>query len=219
MDNYKNREFIDPSRGYLYIALAEHEVKENMLGHEKWIAIPNGADCLMHWRSGEKVFYRDNHSERWNCAYRGWYTVMGDDGFKQMGTLWERPTQDPALISGAEAKLAWANGEALQINKKDTHFGFIDMSNDYSLGVFDNEDYEFRLKPQTIKLELELPKPFEPKDGEVYHYIQLTNDTGVDCKHYCDDKYDRNHLRMGVWRTEADAKQALEVLKSLRGAS
>lgn len=67
--------------------------------------------------------------------------------------------KDPALISGTEAKLAWAKGEALQINKKDTHFGFIDMSNDYSLGVFDNDDYEFRLKPTTLTVNAELPKP------------------------------------------------------------
>ncbi|EPH2435569.1 hypothetical protein PL734_003628, partial [Acinetobacter baumannii] len=108
--------------------------------------------------------------------------------------------QDPALISGAEAKLAWANGEALQINKKDTHFGFIDISNDYSLGVFDNEDYEFRLKPQTIKLELELPKSFEPKDGETYWHIYPSAEKGYHFVRSFED--DDVWCQFGAWRTE-----------------
>ncbi len=124
--------------------------------------------------------------------------------------------QDPALISGAEAKLAWAKGIDLQINKKDTHFGFIDMSNDYSLGVFDNEDYEFRLKPQTIKLELELPKPFEPKDGQRYFYLNPHADAGYGVN--TTTKWNK-YLQFGAWRTEEEIKQVVEHLRKIRGTN
>ncbi|ELW9386425.1 TPA: hypothetical protein OXO77_003203 [Acinetobacter baumannii] len=123
--------------------------------------------------------------------------------------------QDPALISGAEAKLAWANGEALQINKKDTHFGFIDISNDYSLGVFDNEDYEFRLKPQTIKVELELPKPFEPKDNDWVWTISGVQDGGITQMLHRDG----NDYPLGAWRTEEEVKQVVEQLRKIRGTN
>ncbi|TPT11931.1 hypothetical protein, partial [Acinetobacter baumannii] len=64
--------------------------------------------------------------------------------------------QDPALISGAEAKLAWANGVDIQIkNVNCVNWYDLDESK-YNLDIFDNVRVDFRLKPQTIKLELEL---------------------------------------------------------------
>lgn len=208
MDNYK--EYLDPADGY---ALVKQSV--NMPRNPDWIEIPEGADCLMQWPTGHKVFYRNNFAKSWNSAYREWQFVSGDDGIDQSSTLWKRATQDPALISGAEAKLAWANGEALQINKKDTHFGFIDISNDYSLGVFDNEDYEFRLKPQTIKVELELPKPFEPKDNDWVWTISGVQDGGITQMLHRDG----NDYPLGAWRTEEEVKQVVEQLRKIRGAS
>ncbi|ETQ77871.1 hypothetical protein P667_1579 [Acinetobacter baumannii UH5107] len=126
--------------------------------------------------------------------------------------------QDPALISGAEAKLAWANGEALQINKKDTHFGFIDISNDYSLGVFDNEDYEFRLKPQTIKLELELPKSFEPEE-DCHVYILDDGKTDGYRRYSYEVHGDKGNTFIGIWRTEEEVKQVVEQLRKIRGTN
>ena len=55
------------------------------------------------------------------------------------------------LISDNEAKLAWANGEQLQvvhINQKECG----DLDDNYSLAVFTNDSYIFRLKPRTITI-------------------------------------------------------------------
>ncbi|MFI7967238.1 hypothetical protein ACFMKD_25140, partial [Acinetobacter baumannii] len=112
-----------------------------------------------------------------------------------------------------------AKGIDLQINKKDTHFGFIDMSNDYSLGVFDNEDYEFRLKPQTIKLELEMPKPFEPKDGDEYFYISTLQNCLYSHDVWSDEPADITQAAFGAYRTEDDVKKAVEQLRKIRGAN
>lgn len=73
--------------------------------------------------------------------------------------------KDPALISGAEAKLAWANGVDIQIkNVNCVNWYDLDESK-YNLDIFDNVRVDFRLKPQTIKVELEIPAPYKAKIG------------------------------------------------------
>ncbi|MDK2220887.1 hypothetical protein [Acinetobacter baumannii] len=145
--------------------------------------------------------------------------VNGDNRWCSPDILKLVDKKDPALISGAEAKLAWANGEALQINKKDTHFGFIDMRNDYSLGVFDNEDYEFRLKPQSIKLnDVEVPAPDTDKmtEDDICWHITGAYECG-----YANHKFDPDHpYILGVWSTEEKIKQVVAALRSvLRGTN
>ncbi|MFS1998248.1 hypothetical protein ACLRGA_20125 [Acinetobacter baumannii] len=73
--------------------------------------------------------------------------------------------QDPVLISGAEAKLAWAKGVDIQIkNVNCVNWYDLDESK-YNLNIFDHVRVVFRLKPQTIKLELEIPAPYKAKIG------------------------------------------------------
>lgn len=81
-------------------------------------------------------------------------------------TLITQP-QDPALISGAEAKLAWANGKEVQISHKELDgIDWTDLHGSLMLSVFEADHmYIFRLKPQTIKLELEIPAPCKAKIG------------------------------------------------------
>jgi len=61
------------------------------------------------------------------------------------------------LISGKEAKLAWANGEDVQITGKSREEWFPINEARVPLSVFDDEDFRFRIKPKTIKVELEVP--------------------------------------------------------------
>ena len=72
------------------------------------------------------------------------------------------------LISGKEAKLAWANGEQLQISNTIVGEDFYDKDDsNTTLNIFDLDFYKFRLKPRTITLNnIEIPAPFEPKDGD-----------------------------------------------------
>ncbi|ENW41103.1 TPA: hypothetical protein RP450_001173 [Acinetobacter baumannii] len=124
--------------------------------------------------------------------------------------------QAPALISGAEAKLAWANGESLQIN---TGTGFEDLTGNYYLAIFDRQSIKFRLKPQTIKVELELPKPFEPKVGDIYWFLSPFYSTGYDHCTFANDSSDKLHVQYGAYRSEDDVKKAVEQLRKIRGAS
>ncbi|EHU2109379.1 hypothetical protein [Acinetobacter baumannii] len=125
--------------------------------------------------------------------------------------------QDPTLISGAEAKLAWANGVDIQIkNVNCVNWYDLDESK-YNLDIFDNVRVDFRLKPQTIKVELELPKPFEPKVGDIYWFLSPFYSTGYDHCTFANDSSDKLHVQYGAYRSEDDVKKAVEQLRKMRG--
>lgn len=127
--------------------------------------------------------------------------------------------QAPALISGAEAKLAWANGVDIQIkNVNCVNWYDLDESK-YNLDIFDNVRVDFRLKPQTIKLELELPKPFEPEEGEKYWWINPNAKLGYEWDTNDLERTDFNRIAMSVWRTEEEIKQVVEQLRKIRGTN
>ncbi|KQE74971.1 hypothetical protein APB90_10160 [Acinetobacter baumannii] len=123
------------------------------------------------------------------------------------------------MISGAEAKLAWANGVDIQIkNVNCVNWYDLDESK-YNLDIFDNVRVDFRLKPQTIKLELELPKPFEPKLGDLYWFISPFYSTGYDHCTFTNDSADKLHVQYGAYRSEDDVKKAVDQLRKIRGTN
>ena len=74
----------------------------------------------------------------------------------------------------------------------------------------------FRLKPQTIKLELELPKPFEPEVGQEVWFIDDNSKCGYSrSAEYGSDIYSY----FGWWRTEDEIKQVVEQLRKIRGTN
>jgi len=136
--------------------------------------------------------------------------------------------QDPALISGAEALRALADGKGVDVhestykngvwfNLKDTKFTPAEI---LAEKVRDKPyKLSFRLKPQTIKLELELPKPFEPKLGDLYWFISPFYSTGYDHCTFTNDSADKLHVQYGAYRSEDDVKKAVDQLRKIRGAS
>lgn len=79
--------------------------------------------------------------------------------------------QDPALISGADALRALACGRLVQWTSKDfPNWTDLDITNINAKNFIDEErikssGFKYRLKPQTIKLELEIPVPCKAKIG------------------------------------------------------
>ncbi|MDA4983894.1 hypothetical protein PGK02_17645 [Acinetobacter baumannii] len=124
--------------------------------------------------------------------------------------------QDPALISGAEALRALADGKEVEANNSD--FGYwIDARN---LGVKDFFDdiHIFRLKPQTIKVELDLPKPFEPEE-DCHVYILDDGKTDGYRRYSYEVHGDKGNTFIGIWRTEEEIKQVVEQLRKIRGTN
>ena len=116
------------------------------------------------------------------------------------------------LISGKEAKLAWAEGVTVQVATGANSFRTLVSSDD--LGIFDRGNY-FRLKPRTIALKgIEVPAPFEPKEGEVFYYINDYSENGYDWVNYCDNLFN-NTVWIGKWRTEGEIKQVIATLRSV----
>ncbi|PSD73548.1 hypothetical protein C7G80_01350 [Acinetobacter nosocomialis] len=128
--------------------------------------------------------------------------------------------QDPALISGAEAKLAWANGKEVQISHKELDgIDWTDLHGSLMLSVFEADHmYIFRLKPQTIKLELELPKPFEPEE-DCHVYILDDGKTDGYRRYSYEVHGDKGNTFIGIWRTEEEIKQVVEQLRKIRGTN
>lgn len=57
------------------------------------------------------------------------------------------------LISGKEAKLAWANGEELQEKYHDVEkWSTLTASSKFCISNFENPLFKFRIKPQKIKI-------------------------------------------------------------------
>lgn len=119
------------------------------------------------------------------------------------------------LISGDEAKKAWANGETVQVKCAG---GFFDLAEHRELlNVFDNPENIFRLAPRTITINgIEVPAPFEPKDGELFYYINNSADAGYSEGHTT--KWSK-YLQFGAWRTEEEIKQVVSALRQVFGGA
>lgn len=145
--------------------------------------------------------------------------------------------QDPALISGADAKLveqakkfitsdhlnrfeaAEAHLEGHPVQFMLANGDFIDITSDTTLGIFEKDGgYSFRIKPQTIKVELELPKPFEPEE-DCHVYILDDGKTDGYRRYSYEVHGDKGNTFIGIWRTEDEIKQVVEQLRKIRGAS
>ncbi|EPH2435638.1 hypothetical protein PL734_003702 [Acinetobacter baumannii] len=124
--------------------------------------------------------------------------------------------QDPALISGADALRALADGKEVEANNSD--FGYWIDARNLSVKDFFDDIHIFRLKPQTIKLELELPKPFEPEE-DCHVYILDDGKTDGYRRYSYEVHGDKGNTFIGIWRTEEEIKQVVEQLRKIRGTN
>lgn len=115
------------------------------------------------------------------------------------------------LISSNAAKLAWANGEQLQVAHL-TQKAWETLTDNYMLSVFDDDSYVFRLTPRTITINgIEVPcnKSRHDKDDVVW----VINTA---CENWYDWIYgsdcDSNTL---YWETEEEIKQVVAALRQI----
>ncbi|HAV2809514.1 hypothetical protein ACPZ57_10945 [Acinetobacter baumannii] len=124
--------------------------------------------------------------------------------------------QDPALISGADVLRALADGKEVE--------GFSEENEEwipivyFSVQEVVNGLYKFRLKPQTIKVELELPKPFEPEE-DCHVYILDDGKTDGYRRYSYEVHGDKGNTFIGIWRTEEEIKQVVAQLRKIRGTN
>lgn len=224
MDNYK--EYLDPKDGY---ALVKSSI--DMQVHHTWIEIPAGATTAIYYVLTKKVYFWKGEDVYWDtgewmdCKAAQLTTVAEFLERNESRIVWKRTTQDPALISG-DVALANVHKCIVQYLHDDEPYGRWTTITDhfwsqYNLGMFLDPDtkFKFRFKPQTIKLELELPKPFEPKDGDEYFYISTLQNCLYSHDVWSDEPADITQAAFGAYRTEDDVKKAVEQLRKIRGAN
>ncbi|MFW1967313.1 hypothetical protein ACG95P_09615 [Acinetobacter guillouiae] len=114
------------------------------------------------------------------------------------------------LISGKEALIALANGEEVENWNGNVWWA---VESNWQIGAFTKTDRKFRLKPRTITLNgIEVPTPFEPKEGERFYYFSDEYTTGYASAERTGFYGD---MRLGVWRTEEEIKQVVDALRKV----
>ncbi|WP_151698270.1 hypothetical protein [Acinetobacter sp. TUM15051] len=142
--------------------------------------------------------------------------VNGDNRWCSPDILKLVDKKDPALISGADALRALADGKEVEF-KHDTQ-GWVPclgLNIERVLGGW----HQMRLKPQTIKLELELPKPFEPQMGDRYWIIHPAFKQGYTEGMFGEADKHEAFQQFGAYKTEDDVKNAVEQLRKIRGTN
>ena len=112
------------------------------------------------------------------------------------------------LISGKEAKLAWANGENVEFYSEDLDKWFSLNDDVFLSDVFDTR--KLRLKPRTITINgIEVPAPFEPNEFEDCYMLSDLYEHGYTKTSW---KYSKS---VPAWRTEEEIKQVVSALHSI----
>lgn len=164
---------------------------------------------------GDDQIYKDSNGKSFIFREQGWDELQRHE---MRQAMWEKikpkpqPTEhEQGLISGADAKLAWAKGENIQVRPKTPSETWEDLSGKHSIDIFEQViSYEFRLKPRTIKLELEIPAC-----GKNYKHGQLVWVlNSLEPKEYCSVILDESdELPAYWWETEKEIKQVVEALR------
>ena len=116
------------------------------------------------------------------------------------------------LISGKEALIALANGEEVEFFYRDAWDSIGEM---IVIDHFISDKFKFRLKPRTITINgIEVPAPFEPKEGDLYWHISPEYMIGYGASMYSDGNVD-TWQQFGAWRTEDEIKQVVAALRSV----
>ena len=113
------------------------------------------------------------------------------------------------LSSGKDALIALANGQEVECRAYEKNW--VDAGNKHHpLSLFFDDSFQFRLKPRTITINgVEVPAPFEPKDGESFWYMHSHAKCGYSHSNHLGIAY------FGAWRTEEEIKQVVEALRSV----
>ncbi|RSP52473.1 hypothetical protein EA736_07965 [Acinetobacter baumannii] len=112
----------------------------------------------------------------WDEAKQAWLEHVGSQTDLRRGLkAIPKAEKDPALISGADALRALADGKDVQVRTElttnwDNDTATYSVEEILAEETAETDDYSsmklfFRLKPQTIKLELEIPAPYKAKIG------------------------------------------------------
>ena len=128
----------------------------------------------------------------------------------QLRDLVTQSKKEQGLISGADALRALVDGKEVEY--------FTDKwvccdSKQLVVSWYLDDVYQFRLKPSTVKIEIEIPAPFEPEDDDEVYFIDCDTKRG-----YSSDVIGQGccpeWIQFGAWKSEDEIKQVVSALRS-----
>ncbi len=186
--------------------LAKNDFKELTLPQLRGLVVLHRNDVkdATHTDGERKGFLSSDGVEYfWNAYDLEWFKA------KQMTFAYEKfkPIQEQGLISGAEALRALADGKEVE---RKLGIGWCDDVKKLSAETILHGVSELRIKPQTIKLELEIPVcGTNYKHGQL---IWILN--SLEPKEYCSVILDESdELPAYWWETEEEIKQVVAALR------
>ena len=171
-----------------------------------------------NWETeGDDQIYTDSSGKSFIFREQGWDELQRHE---MRQAMWEKikpkpqtPENKQGLISGADALRALADGEEVEF--KHYAHGWVTCLG-LNIEQVIHGLFQLRLKPRTIKPEIEIPAPFEPKVGEVFYVLNPTAVGGYSKMHITDQKRMDDYAKLGAWRTEAEIKIVVEQLRKLK---
>ena len=108
-----------------------------------------------------------------------------------------------------EFLIAVANGEEVECKHDDSSV-WNKVWKGITLAAFNDDLLEFRIKPKTLTLSMEIPMPFVPEVGDAFWYFEPSHISGVNqSKRDIENPILNRMIASGVYRTEEEAIQAL----------
>lgn len=120
---------------------------------------------------------------------------------------------EKGLISRADALRALEDGKDVEFKCGGISWRFLDAKQQ-PLEILIDPQVQFRLKPQTIKFEVEIPKPFKPKVGDYFYVICPISFTGYTEVFAENEENLECFTRIGAWRSPEEIKQVVTALRS-----
>ena len=169
---------------------------------------------------GDDQIYQDSNGKSFIFREQGWDELQRHE---MRQAMWEKikpkpqPTEaEQGLISGADALRALADGKEVQCT--------ITGKNDWTKDIYGIQPYyflgggvgqfQFRLKPRTITLNVEIPAPFEPKEKDIFWILSTNYKCGyVQILCYRNDEQGERLAQFGAWRTEEEIKRVVAALR------
>ncbi|MDH0008359.1 hypothetical protein N5J48_12475 [Acinetobacter ursingii] len=138
----------------------------------------------------------------------------------QLRDLAVKHRKQNGLISGADALRALADGEDVLWKANSESIAdakrFIEHPPYLALALDPNCDYQFWIKPRTISINgIEVPAPFEPKNGDWYFFLVAENVCGYSTDKFEGVERDFYQIQFGAWRTEEEIKQVAAALRKV----
>lgn len=188
--------------------------------HDLVVLHRNDIDDANWETEGDDQIYKDSSGKSFIFREQGWDELQRHEMRQAMWEKTKPKTQttenEQGLISGADALRALADGEDVLWKAHSDSIAcakrFIEHPPYLALALDPNCDYQFWIKPRTIKLEIEVPAPFEPKMGDKYFFLS-SNGYGYDGTTFSNDDLDKEHLIFGAWRTKEEVKQVVAALR------